>query len=276
MNTPLPVTVVIPTKNEEKNLPLCLKKLIDFAAIWVVDSASTDATISIARDHNTRVIQFDWKGGFPKKRNWVLLNERFETPWVLFLDADEHITSEFVSELRSALENSDMVGFWLNYSTHFMGGILKHGLPQRKLALIRVGSGLYERIEDPGWSHLDMEVHEHPVLDGPVGEIAERIDHLDYRGIEHFIARHNAYSTWEANRFLRLASGETGERENLTERQKRKYASLARWWFAPAYFLMTYGLKLGFLDGRRGLDYALLKASYFQNIRLKILESLEQ
>jgi glycosyltransferase involved in cell wall biosynthesis len=270
--TKLPITVAIPIKNEERNLPACLKRLDDFQTVLAVDSGSTDRSLEILADHGVPVLQFAWAGGFPKKRNWLLMQDRLDTPWVLFLDADEHITPEFVSEVRRAIDGTDKVGFWLNYTTHFMGRVLNHGLPQRKLALFRVGAGLYERIEDPGWSTLDMEVHEHPVLDGPVGEIAAKIDHLDFRGIEHFIARHNSYSSWEAFRYKQLVARRAEAWDQLTARQRRKYGALVKWWLAPSYFLMNYVLRLGFLDGRAGLDYALLKMAYFQNIRLKIQE----
>lgn len=271
----LPITVVIPVKNEASNLPHCLPLLTDFAAIWVVDSASEDDTVAIAKKAGARIINFAWPGGFPKKRNWVLMNETFETPWVLFLDADERVTSEFVAEAARAVQASDVDGFWLNYTTHFMGGILRHGVPQRKLALFRVGAGLYERIEDPGWSHLDMEVHEHPEIAGKIGEISARIDHQDFRGINQFIDRHNAYASWEANRLREMSASGSDQWQKLTRRQKFKYRALRRWWFAPAYFFGTYFVKLGFLDGWRGLDYALLKKWYFQTIRLKLIE-LEQ
>lgn len=271
--TALPVTVVVPTRNEASNLPQCLSRLGAFAHVWVVDSGSTDGTPDIARAHGARVIEFAWPGGYPKKRNWVLLNETIETPWVLFLDGDEHIPPAFVEELASVLPGTDKVGLWLNYTTHFMGRVLKHGVPQRKLALFRVGAGFYERIEDPGWSQLDMEVHEHPHLDGPTGEIVARIDHLDFRGIEHFIARHNAYSTWEAHRRAQLlAADDRSAWERLTKRQQSKYRSLDAWWFAPFYFLLTYVARLGFLDGAAGLHYALLKFGYFHDIKLKIDE----
>jgi glycosyltransferase involved in cell wall biosynthesis len=265
----LPITVVIPTRNEQKNLPACMDRLAAFAYVWVVDSGSSDTTCDMARSRGARVIDFRWPGGFPKKRNWTLMNQTFPTDWVLFLDADEHVSLDFVEEVRAAIARSDMVGFWLNYTTHFMGRVLVHGVPQRKLALFRVGAGLYERIEDPGWSDLDMEVHEHPILNGPVGEIAAPIDHLDFRGLDHFVARHQAYAKWEANRYLQLRGREDAW-STLTRRQRVKYASLEKWWFAPAYFLMTYVARLGFLDGTEGLHYALFKMEYFRDIRERI------
>ena len=117
-----------------------------------------------------------------------------------------------------------------------------------------------------------MEVHEHPQLTGAIGEIVARIDHLDFRGIEHFIARHNSYSTWEAHRRAQLLADTSGAWAALTKRQRTKYHSLASWWFAPAYFVATYVIKRGFLDGSAGLHYALLKFGYFHNVKLKIDE----
>jgi glycosyltransferase involved in cell wall biosynthesis len=268
----IPVTVVIPVKNEERNLPACLAKLGLFAEILVVDSDSTDATRKVAEAASARVINFAWQGGFPKKRNWVLLNYNFSTPWVLFIDADEHLTEEFLQELSAQIADNRYVGFWLNYRNHFLGRVLKHGVPQRKLALFKVGAGLYERIDDFRWSEFDMEVHEHPVLDGPVGEISSLIDHLDFRGLDHFIGRHNTYSRWEAKRFLQLQTN-SKEMRRLTRRQVAKYRYLSRWWFPPAYFVLTYVLYFGFLDGRAGFTYAVLKAYYFFQVRAKILES---
>ena len=133
-----------------------------------------------------------------------------------------------------------------------MGRVLNHGVPQRKLALFRVGSGYYECIDDPGWTALDMEVHEHPVFDGPVGEIAEPIEHEDFRGLHHIIGRHNEYSSWEAQRYISLIKDPVAW-DRLTPRQKLKYRNLRRWWYAPAYFVATYFWKLGFFDGGPGV-----------------------
>jgi glycosyltransferase involved in cell wall biosynthesis len=265
----LPVTVIIPVKNEERNLPGCLARLDAFRDIVVVDSGSSDATASIAQGAGAQIIQFHWNGKFPKKRNWVLQTFPFQTPWVLFLDADEIVTPEFKAELRSTLRNTDHVGFWLQYRNHFIGRILKRGVEQRKLALFRIGAGHFERIEDDRWSALDMEVHEHPVLDGSIGEIGAPLEHMDFRGLHHFIARHNEYSSWEAHRYLALR-GDLKAWSRLTRRQKLKYTYLSRWWFAPAYFLAAYIVKRGFLDGWAGFVYAAMKMEYFFQIYCKI------
>jgi glycosyltransferase involved in cell wall biosynthesis len=269
----LPITVIVPTRDEESNLDACLSRLGAFAAVWVVDSRSADGTRAIADRHGARWIDFDWSGEYPKKRNWVLINHPPTTPWVLFLDADERVTDDFVAAARAALSHVDasMAGFWLRYDNHFMGRVLRHCVPQRKLALLRVGAGLYERIDDRRWSNLDMEVHEHPVLEGKVGEIPAPITHLDYRGIDHYIARHDAYASWEAKRYADLQARGDAAWAALTPRQQTKYRNLARWWFAPAYFIGTYLVRLGFLDGAAGFHHAVLKMIYFYQIRLKII-----
>ena len=250
--TPIPVTVVIPVKNEERNLPACLAKLGSFTEILIVDSDSEDRTRQIAETAGAKLINFVWQGGFPKKRNWVLLNYKFTTPWVLFLDADEHLTDVFLQEARAKISQERYDGYWLNYRNHFLGRVLKFGVPQRKLALFKVGAGLYERIDDARWSELDMEVHEHPVLQGQVGEIHAPIDHVDFRGLDHFIDRHNSYSTWEANRYLQLrASPEESQR--LTQRQKTKYRHIARWWFPVAIFRIDVHRSRWIFGWARGL-----------------------
>ncbi len=274
------VTVVIPVKNEAKNLPECLSRLDDFARIVVVDSGSTDATGSIARARGAEVLQFEWNGKFPKKRNWVLRNYTFETDWVLFLDADEFVTEAFKQELATALADSPHAGYWLNYERWFLGKQLRHGDEFNKLALFRVGAGEYERIEENQWSALDMEIHEHPVLDGTTGEIKAPIEHNEYRGLHHYIAKHNEYASWEAARYLQLtaksakAGTDADEQWNaLTPRQQKKYKHITNWWAAPAYFIRGYILKGGLLDGAVGFHFAFCKAVYFYQIRLKIREA---
>ena len=136
------------------------------------NSQSTDQSAEIARSFDVKLLQFTWDGGYPKKRNWVLINHALANEWVLFLDADEVVDFRFCDEIAAAVASDRCDGYWLNYTNHFLGRKLRYGVPQRKLALFRVGRGLYEWIDEQRWSNLDMEVHEHPVIDGHVGEIA--------------------------------------------------------------------------------------------------------
>ncbi len=267
----LPVTVVIPVKNEERNLARCLDRLKRFDKIVVVDSGSTDRTREISQEHGCDFVPFRWDGHFPKKRNWFLINHPPTTPWVFFLDADEYLTDEFVDELARALAMTTHVGFRVVYSNYFLGKKLKYGVPQIKLPLFRVGSGLYERIDEDGWSALDMEVHEHPILEGTIGQLKTLVDHQDFKGLDAYIARHKEYASWEARRYVKLR--ETPEAmAHFTAIQRRKYECLTRWWLAPSYFFYSWVWKLGILDGWAGFVFAKMKASYFSQIRRKICE----
>jgi glycosyltransferase involved in cell wall biosynthesis len=260
---PIPVTVAVPVRNEERGLDACLERLGRFARVVVLDSGSTDRTCEIARAHHADVLQFKWNGCFPKKRNWFLRNHPPTTPWVLFLDADEWVDHVFCEEVAATLPGTTHDGFWLTYDNWFLGRRLRHGTPNRKLALFRVGSGEYERIDEQRWSKFDMEIHEHPVLRGSVGSIHARIDHRDDRGLEHWKRRHSEYALWEARRALTLRAQETGPK---TGRQGLKYRFLGAWWLPVAYFLDSYVRRLGFLDGWPGLRHAWLKSRYFAEV----------
>ncbi|MEJ7738048.1 MAG: glycosyltransferase family 2 protein [Chitinophagaceae bacterium] len=270
----LDLTIAIPVRNEEQNLPGCLMAIGAGLAksVVVIDSCSTDRTQDIARNYGAEIVNFVWDGKFPKKRNWFLRNYTPATKWVLFLDADEYITERFKSELREALMHDDKAGYWLCYTIYFLGKQLKGGYPLRKLALFRVGATEYERIDEEKWSQLDMEVHEHPMLDGQAGVIKSKIDHQDFRGVSHYVHKHNEYAGWEAARFLR-ASSDTKISAKWTWKQRLKYRLMRSMLIGPAYFCGSFFLLGGFRDGARGLAFAILKMSYFTQVYCKIREN---
>lgn len=265
----IPISVIVPVKNEEINLPLCLQRLGRFSEILVVDSGSTDATCEIAAANGARVVDFRWNGKFPKKRNWVLRNVKLMNDWVFFLDADEYVSDQFIDEVERAISENTFHGFWITYQNYFMGRLLKHGDPMRKLSLFRIGKGEYERIDEDLWSPLDMEVHEHPIIDGAVGRITTPVEHRDYKNFEAYVNRHNAYSSWEARRYLALRQTQFS---GLTKRQRLKYRLMDSWLLAPVYFFGSYILRMGFLDGKAGWLLALNKRIYFFQIKCKIDE----
>jgi glycosyltransferase involved in cell wall biosynthesis len=266
----LPVTVVIPTKNEAANLPRCLSALGRFSEVVVVDSGSTDDTVKIARGAGATVLTFKWDGHFPKKRNWCLQTHRFRTEWVLFLDADERVTAEFVRELERSVARAEYHAYWVKYDNYFMGKLLKHGDRMKKMALLRLGSGQFEPVDEDHWSTLDMEVHEHLLVDGKVGRMKSSIVHDDDKGLRAYYDRHNCYSSWEASRTLAVAGRNSPA--GLTFRQRLKYRLARSMWFPVAYFFAAYVLKFGFLDGAAGLRFNLSKMFYFYQINFKIAE----
>ena len=261
------ITIAIPAKNEEWNLPGCLENIKVFKHVIVVDSGSTDRTLDIAAEFGREVVQFRWNGEFPKKRNWLLRNYKFKTPWVMFLDADERLSPAFREELGRTLPSTSCNAFICFYDNWFMGRMLKHGDAMRKTAILRIGQGEYEKIDEHGWSSLDMEIHEHLQVTGSIGAIKARLEHHDRRSLESYYAKHEEYANWEANRFKALK----GDFSRLTRRQRIKYSLLRQPWFGFAYFCASYFLKLGFLDGYPGYVFARGKWKYFSNIRKKIL-----
>lgn len=268
----LPITVVIPVKNEEKNLHECLQGLSSFQEVLVIDSGSSDRSREIANEHGAKVVEFKWNGEFPKKRNWILRNHPLQTPWIFFLDADERVTPKFIQELQYAILKSNISGYWLSYKDHFQKKCVRRGIPFRKLALFRVGSGEYEQsANSQNVSHFDMEIHEHPILNGITDKIKSPLLHLNYKNLEHYLLKHNEYAKWETERFFYFQSNPKKIKE-LTSRQQTKYKNLNKTWFPFAYFIMHYFIKLGFLDGRAGLDFAIMKFHYFYQIKCRIQE----
>ena len=271
MSNMLDLTIAIPAKNEEKNISGCLKAIgTDFAKrIVVIDSGSTDRTQEIALEFGVEVIKFQWNGKFPKKRNWFLRNYKLDTKWVLFLDADEYLTDDFKTELSGKIKNDDKAGYWLSYTVYFLGERLKGGYPLKKLALFQVGTGEYEKIEEENWSKMDMEVHEHPILHGGIGEIKSKIDHRDYQGMDHYIQKQNEYTKWEVQRYLSLSSAKI---THFTWKQKIKYRLFTSVWIGPFFFLGSFIFLGGFRDGYRGMAFAILKMSYFNQVYCRIKE----
>ena len=114
-NPDIDVSVAIPVKNEEANLAKCLERLGRFKEIIIIDSGSEDKTQDIGRKFGARIVNFNWDGKYPKKRNWFLMNEPPTQPWVLFLDADEFINDDFCDAVVTAIKDDKLNGFGLNY-----------------------------------------------------------------------------------------------------------------------------------------------------------------
>ena len=263
----IPITVIVSVKNEALNLPSCLDKLKRFDQIIVVDSGSTDDTTTIAAEMGAEILQFQWNGKFPKKRNWALQNGNLRHEWILFLDADEFVTDKFVDEVATKTLDPSYNGYTIQFENYFMGKKLRYGYGFNKSALFKKSKGAYEKIDEDLWSHLDMEVHEHPIIEGNVGIIKAKVIHKDFKNLEHYIDKHNAYSTWEAQRYLQLKKSKN---IHLSLNQKIKYGLLNTGLLPLVYFIGAYFLKLGFLDGKEGFYLARFKSHYFFQIQTKV------
>lgn len=268
------VTVIIPTFNEEANLPFALESVRDWAdAVFVVDSESTDKTASIARAHGAQLVTQPWLG-YARQKNWALANLPIQTDWVFILDADEAITPQLRDELllisRGDHAQHRIAGYYVNRLTYFLSKPIRHCgyFPSYNLRFFKRGKARYE----------EREVHEHMIVDGPTSRLRHLMLHEDRRGLEHLIAKHNRYSTLEARELTRervLRKGEdVGPLERgIATRRWLKRNVLPRLPFTALWrFLYMYIIKLGILDGATGFRFCLFLAAYDLFISLKMTE----
>ena len=257
-----PLSVLVPVKNEAANLAECLATVSFADEIVVVDSESTDGTQEIATAGGAAVVQFDWNGQFPRKKNWALANVPWRHEWLLIIDADERITPDLEREIRGAIERADVDGFYLNRRFWFLGGWINHCgyFPSWNLRLFRHRLGRYERAEsESGGSSGDNEVHEHIILDGRAEYLSAPMEHYAYPDISAFMEKHNRYSTWEA-RVSETFYRQQGEGTMAArpfgmplERKRWLKRCFRRAPFRPTLrFLYHYLWRQGFRDGYRG------------------------
>jgi len=241
-----------------------------------VDSHSTDRTREIALKQHAKVVDFDWNGGYPKKKQWSLENLPFSHKWVIFLDADEEITPGLAAEIRAVLEEPQHAGYFVGLDYRFLGKTLRHGQRVYKLVLFERTCGAFEEHDDLDAENMwEVEGHYQPRINGPVGNLRLPLLHDDHDSLFHYFQRHNRYSDWEATLRQKTSSnGHSTQETHVNSRVKRAFQALP---FKPlAFFLYSYVWRRGFLDGRAGYHYALAKAFYYWQIRVKELEIIER
>lgn len=260
------------TKNEEKNIRAALESVSDFSEIFVVDSGSTDATRDIAMQFGAGVLDFAWNGKYPKKKQWSLENAPFSNDWVLFLDADERVTPRLADEIRATLpETKGVRGYFIGLDYVFLGRTLCHGHRVQKLALVDRRHTYFAECNDLDVANMwEVEGHYQPIVEGEVASLEGRIEHCDHDDLFHYFERHNRYSDWEATRRTNGTRGNNGGEASARPRAKQVFDRIP--FRSAAFFAHSYFAKRGFLDGRAGYHYALAKAFYYWQIRVKELE----
>jgi glycosyltransferase involved in cell wall biosynthesis len=275
----LPVSVIVAVRNEARNLPRCLKSLLDAGEVFVVDSQSTDETCSIAESFGAKVVQFHYQGGWPKKRQWAMDTLPIAYDWILLLDADEVVTPELSREIRQAIQNPRVVGYRICLQLYFLGKLLRHcDASFWKLALFRKGQARFEcRLKDQDASMADMEVHEHIIADGPTAELRNPLVHRNVESLSRYIQKHDEYSNWEARVLSRTEENSGEMRSSLfgTQAQRRRWLK-RKFYRIPGspvlLFLYRYLFRFGFLDGVPGLIYCTFQAVQMFHSKAKIYE----
>ncbi|TME29781.1 MAG: glycosyltransferase family 2 protein [Chloroflexi bacterium] len=266
------VSVLVPTLDEELNLTECLRSVEWADEVFVVDSFSRDRTVEVARSSGATVVQHAFES-YSRQKNWALDTLPFRNDWVLILDADERATSGLRCEIEATLRNTDYAGFYVNRRFIFLGAWIRHAgwYPSWNLRLFRHRLGRYD----------DREVHEHVVLNGAAGYLRNDLLHLDRRGLEAFVARHNRYSTLEAAaRFKTERDAPDRARLPLSllasPIQRKRFLRERIWPRVPAkplaLFVYMYLVRRGFLDGRAGLALCVFHAFQEFIVGLKLAE----
>lgn len=260
------VSVFVTTLNEAANLPRCLKALRYFDEVIVVDSGSSDKTIMTASKLGARVESFRWKGGYPKKRQYCLEYIKTKHDYIFFVDADEEVTPELVAEIIQL--DFKKAGYFVKGKYFWNGKALAHGLENNKLVLFDKN-----KIEFPVVKDLDdfcmgeMEGHYQPVLKEAhkgekIGQIKNALIHYACEDKKSWAERHLRYAKWEAGMIVNdLYPKEDDKNRELFKRLYRKMPCRG-----VIAFVHSYIYKLGFLDGRAGIELALSRSRYYQMV----------
>jgi len=278
-NYRVPLSVIVPVKNDAKNLARCLAPLQNWAEeVIVVDSHSVDETVDVARRFGVTVLQFDYRDGWPKKRQSVLVTHKFRTGWVLLLDADEILLGPVKREIETAIRTDLYDGYWLQFQIRFLGRRLRFGdTALWKLALFRAGRGCYEkRLSEQDASMSDIEVHEHIVVLGKVGRLKNPVCHENVNDLHRYVTKHNEYSNWEAKVHLQGAPTEIQPSAWGTQAQRRRWLKrvFLRVPGSPlALFFYLYLFRLGILDGVPGLIYCVFRGIQIFHVKAKMYEA---
>lgn len=267
----IPVSVIIMTKNEEKNISKCLKSVSDFDQVFVVDSNSEDRTGELVLTMGATLVNFTWDGKYPKKKQWSLDNLPFKHQWVLYVDADEEVYPELASEIKELFANGapKAAGYFVGFDYVFLGKVLKHGQRVYKLVLLdRTRSHFIDYDDLDAANMWEVEGHYQPSIKGDTAVLKGCMLHDDHDCLFNYFARHNRYSDWEAH--LRLKDRLVDEREaqpGARMLMKKVFNILP--FKGAVSFIYAYIFRLGFLDGKAGFHYALAKSFYYWQIGIK-------
>lgn len=236
MTTPR-VSVAVITLNEEHRIRRCLESVAWADEIIVVDAESHDKTVQIAREFTDRVMSRPW-AGFATQKNFAL--DQSTGDWVLSLDADEETPAELRHEIMAIVGDAQACdGYAIRRRNIFLDQWVRHGglYPDWQMRLFRRGRGHF----------VERAVHESASVEGTVGRLRAHLVHRSYEGVSDFLERANRYSSLAADELMR--EGHRMRTRDLILRPLARFTSM-------------YLLRLGFLDGHRGLLLAALYAYY--------------
>lgn len=263
------IVAIVLTRNETKHIRRCIESVREVASeILVVDSFSTDDTVSLARELGARVLEHPFKN-YATQFNWALDQVGPDADWVIRIDADEYFTREPGIGLRSVLAglSRDIAGVYINRWMVFQGRQIRWGgmYPIEVLRIWRHGSGRCEN----RW------MDEHIIVEGATIRLSADIVDDNQNPLSWWTDKHNGYSSREAVDLLNLKYRFMPS-ETIASLQIANQAGFKRWlkesiytrlptgWRALGYFLYRYLIRAGFLDGRPGLIFHVLQGFWYR------------
>ena len=258
------ITAIVLTLNEQHVIRRALKSVQWCNDVIVVDSGSNDLTQNLCEASGARFFVHKQPGQFliTEQRNWALLHTSISTDWVLFLDADEEISPDLASAIISILQsNPSHSAFELAPRYWFLGKWLKHtqGFPNWHPRLLR---HRHARFTGGVWESFDTS--------GSIGRIYTPYEHYAFaKGLDDWIDRHQRYSTWDATCIHNSSS-----LYNRTLSSSLVLRLSTKLWYLRPFgrFFQKYILNLGFLDGPKGLLFAILMTIYEFFVLIKVVQ----
>lgn len=277
MSGKVPISVIILTYNEETNIANCLESLTgkSIYEVKVVDSGSKDRTLDVAKDCGAEIYVHAQKPfNSPKQRNWGLRNTNVRGQWVVFIDADERVTVNFIEELQRKISEApeSVAGFRLCQKHMFLGRWMRYTM---------MYPNWHDRVVLAGYLYYDENSLDN--FDVKAGDVILNIEepvihHALNSGFSHWIIRQNHPSTWEANAIFRLKRKSVNWTGLFSKDQRRRRTAIKHLmsrmlWISPfSRFCYHYFLKGGMLEGKPGLILSMMWALYQFLIYLKVIE----
>ena len=240
------ISVVILTKNEEKNIGACLDSVSWCDEKIVIDDHSEDKTTDIAKKKGANVFSRSMHNDFSEQRNFGL--SKATGDWILFVDADESVSSALWYEIMQHTSESidDVSGFYLKRQDTMWGKVLKYG---------ETGNVTLLRLAKKGTGKWEGSVHERWNVQGKTTLLRNPLDHFPHRTVADFLSEINFYTDLRAEELFR---------------KKTKSTWLSIIAYPKAKFILNYFFKGGFLDGLPGLIVAMLMSFHSFLVRGKL------
>jgi glycosyltransferase involved in cell wall biosynthesis len=231
------ISAIVITRNEESNIAACLASLSWVDEIIVVDSGSTDKTVSIAKRFTKRVFPRAWEG-FGAARNFAIA--KATSDWILWVDADERVTTDLLTEIQAVIHGGAQANAYsLPRKANFLGRWILHcgWYPGRVVRLFRKGTGRF----------TEHRVHERLEVQGHVGQLRSDLLHFTDPNLFHYFEKFNRYTSLAAEELV--ADGKAFGLWQLVAKP---------WWM----FIRMFILRRGYLDGVQGFILCVVSACY--------------